>query len=211
MVAAAGWQPGDILKLWETPAGSFTHIEFGFSCMGHEIPAGLGVRLREGAGPEVLVVVGDGTFVMAPTELITAAQEGLKITVVVLDNGGYQSINGLAVGTTGAGAGNEFRRRGPDGRLPDGEPMSIDIAGMATAMGVRGVVADSVAGLRDALREARQGEDSSVIVVPTASNRPLLSGGAFWDLGVPETSTDPETRALAADFLARRRTQRGYL
>jgi 3D-(3,5/4)-trihydroxycyclohexane-1,2-dione acylhydrolase (decyclizing) len=211
VVAAAGWQPGDILKLWETPAGSFTHIEFGFSCMGHEIPAGLGVRLREGDGPEVLVIVGDGTFVMAPTELITAAQEGLKITVVVLDNGGYQSINGLAVGATGTGAGNEFRRRGADGRLPDGEPMPIDIAGMACAMGVRGVLVDSIAALVDALRAAREGQDSSVIVVPTASGRPLLSGGAFWDLGVPEVSTDPDARALTADFLQRRRAQRSYL
>ena len=178
--------------------------------MGHEIPAGLGVRLHEAAGPEVLVVVGDGTFVMAPTELITAAQEGLKITVVVLDNGGYQSINGLAVGATGTGAGNEFRHRGADGRLPDGERMPIDIAGMATAMGVRGVLVDSAAALGAALSDARQRPESSVIVVPTASDRPLLSGGAFWDLGVPEVSADADTRALAADFLRRRGAQRSY-
>ncbi len=95
VVAAAGYQPGDLLKMWTVPAGAFAHIEFGYSCMGHEIPAGLGIRLA-GATGEVFVVIGDGTYLMNPTELVTAAQEGLKITVLVLDNGGYQSINHLA-------------------------------------------------------------------------------------------------------------------
>ncbi|MCW2994888.1 MAG: iolD [Conexibacter sp.] len=211
VVAAAGWQPGDILKLWETPTGSFTHIEFAFSCMGHEIPAGLGVRMHEGDGAEVLVVVGDGTFLMSPTELVTATQEDLKITVVVLDNGGYQSINGLAVGNTGSGAGNEFRARGADGRLPDGEPVRVDLAAMARSMGCAGVAVSSTEKLRAALGAARAGDRSTVIVVPTAADRPLLSGGAFWDLGVPEVSTDAHTQALTADFLDCRRAQRTYL
>lgn len=211
VVAAAGWQPGDILKLWETPAGSFTHIEFAFSCMGHEMPAGLGVRLHQGPDGEVLVVVGDGTFVMAPTELVTAAQEDLKITVVVLDNGGYQSINSLAVGNTGIGVGNEFRRRGANGRLPDGEPVSIDIAPMAAAMGCRGVAAGSLKELRDELKAAREGSTTTVIVVPTAADRPVIGGGAFWDLGVPEISADHGTQCLTTEFLERRRAQRSYL
>jgi 3D-(3,5/4)-trihydroxycyclohexane-1,2-dione acylhydrolase (decyclizing) len=210
VVAAAGWQPGDLLKLWEVAPGSFTHIEFAFSCMGHEIPAGLGIRLHEGEGAEVLVVVGDGTFIMSPTELLTATQEGLKITTVVLDNGGYQSINGLALGNTGSGAGNEFRRRGTDGRLPDGEPIRADIAAMARSMGCDGVAAESIDRLRVLLGAARAGDRSTVIVVPTAPDRPLLSGGAFWDLGVPEVSTDPETQRLTADFIQRRRVQRTY-
>ena len=210
VVAAAGWQPGDILKLWEAPPGSFTHIEFAFSCMGHEIPAGLGVRLHEGPEGEVIVVVGDGTFVMSPTELVTAVQESLKITVVVLDNGGYQSINGLAIANTGVGIGNEFRHRGTDGRFPDGERVAINIAAMAESMGCGGVAVESVEEFRDALDRARRGSTSTVIVVPVAADRPVISGGAFWDLGVPEVSSDPVTDRLTAEFLARRGAQRSY-
>lgn len=210
VVAAAGWQPGDILKLWEVAPDSFTHIEFAFSCMGHEIPAGLGVRLHEGVDAEVIVVVGDGTFVMAPTELVTAVQESLKITLVVLDNGGYQSINGLAVGNTGAGIGNEFRRRGEDGRFPDGDPLGLDIAAMARSMGCASVTAGSIDELRSALKHARSGATTTVIVVPVAADRPVISGGAFWDLGVPEVADDPVTKQLTADFLERRGAQRSY-
>ena len=151
VVAAAGWQPGDLLKLWETPPGGFTHIEFGFSCMGHEIPAGLGIRMHEGPGPEVLVVIGDGTYLMCPTELVTAAQEGLKLTVVVLDNGGYRSIDGLARSNTGSGVGNERRRRGADGRLPDGDIVPVDFVANARSMGCAAVLAES---LRRAARGA---------------------------------------------------------
>jgi 3D-(3,5/4)-trihydroxycyclohexane-1,2-dione acylhydrolase (decyclizing) len=210
VVAAAGWQPGDLLKLWETPAGSFAHIEFAFSCMGHEIPAGLGIRLHEGDGPEVIVVIGDGTYLMSPTELVTAAQEELKLTVVVLDNGGYQSINRLALGYTGAGAGNEFRGRGADGRFPDGDPVAVDYVANARSMGCEAVLAESVEALDEALRAARDGSATTVIVCPTAPDRALLSAGAFWDLGVPEVAGDALTRRLTADHFVRAQAQRRY-
>lgn len=135
VIAAAGWQPGDLLKLWETPPGSFTHIEFDFSCMGHEIPAGLGVRMCIGPQPEVIVVIGDGTYLMNPTELFTSAQERLKLTVVLLDNGGYQSISRLALGKAGATAGNEFRSRQEGGRLPIGERIGVDYVANARSLG----------------------------------------------------------------------------
>jgi 3D-(3,5/4)-trihydroxycyclohexane-1,2-dione acylhydrolase (decyclizing) len=210
VVAAAGWQPGDLLKLWETPPGSHTHIEFAFSCMGHEIPAGLGIRMHEGPRPEVFVVIGDGTYLMNPTELVTAVQEGLKLTVVVLDNGGYQSINRLAVGNTGAGMGNEFRRRGADGRAPNGEPLAVDFAANARSMGCVARTAASTAELRAALDDARAGDDTTVIVCPTAPGRSLLGAEAFWDLGVPEAAADPATQALAAEHLRLRASQRHH-
>jgi 3D-(3,5/4)-trihydroxycyclohexane-1,2-dione acylhydrolase (decyclizing) len=210
VVAAAGWQPGDLLKLWQTPPGSFTHIEFAFSCMGHEIPAGLGIRLHEGAGPEVVVVIGDGTYLMSPTELVTAVQEDLKLTVVVLDNGGYQSINRLALGYTGAGAGNEFRRRGADGRFPDGERLAVDYVANARSMGCEAVLAQTVDELDGALRGARDGTATTVIVCPTAPDRALLSAEAFWDLGAPAVAADEVTRRLTAEHLARAEAQRRY-
>jgi 3D-(3,5/4)-trihydroxycyclohexane-1,2-dione acylhydrolase (decyclizing) len=192
VVAAAGWQPGDLLKLWDTPPGSLTHIEFAFSCMGHEIPAGLGIRLREGDGAEVVVVIGDGTYLMSPTELVTAVDERLKLTVVVLDNGGYQSINALARGTSVIS----------DFRAP------VDYVANARSMGCEAVLAATADALRDALVAARVGDATSVIVCPTEPGRSLLSSGAFWDLGVPEVATDEATRRRSADHLDARLAQR---
>lgn len=210
VVAAAGWQPGDLLKAWETPTGSATHIEFGFSCMGHEIPAGLGIRLRIGAEGEVVVVIGDGTYLMNPTELFTAVQEGWKVTVVVLDNGGYGSIERLAVGATGVGVGNAFRARGADGRLPDGEPVRVDFAANARSMGCESVLAATPDELRAALAAARAGERPTVIVCPTEPSRSLPPSGTFWDLGVPATAADAATRELTAEHLERAAAQRTY-
>jgi 3D-(3,5/4)-trihydroxycyclohexane-1,2-dione acylhydrolase (decyclizing) len=192
VVAAAGWQPGDLLKLWETPAGSFTHIEFAFSCMGHEIPAGLGIRLHEGDDGEVIVVIGDGTYLMGPTELVTAVGEGLKLTVVVLDNRGYQSINALA-GDVGAAG---------DFAAP------VDYVANARSMGCEAVLAQTSDELRAALAAARSGDATTVIVCPTEPGRALLSSGAFWDLGVPEVAADEATRRRAADHADARAAQR---
>jgi len=211
VVAAAGWQPGDLLKLWDTPSGSFTHIEFGASCMGHEIPAGIGVRLHIGDGNEVFVVIGDGSYLMNPTELFTAVQEGLKITVVLLDNGGYQSINRLAVGNTGRPVGNEFRQRGSSGRFPDGPQVGVDFVANATSMGCRATLAPDVPALRAALEAARTSPDVWVIVCPTDPERSLLPSGSFWDLGVPMVAAEPEVSELSASHLQQSTRQRFYL
>jgi 3D-(3,5/4)-trihydroxycyclohexane-1,2-dione acylhydrolase (decyclizing) len=209
VVAAAGYQPGDLLKLWSVRAGAFAHIEFGYSCMGHEIPAGIGIRLG-GATGEVFVVIGDGTYLMNPTELVTAAQENLKITVLVLDNRGYQSINHLALASTGASAGNEFRARDGD-RFPCGRPVSVDYVANARSMGVAAVGAETVDELRAALETALHALGTTVIVCQTDPDRPLLGSGAFWDLGVPEVATMPGTAEVAHDHLERRRSrQRRY-
>jgi 3D-(3,5/4)-trihydroxycyclohexane-1,2-dione acylhydrolase (decyclizing) len=178
--------------------------------MGHEIPAGLGIRMHEGAAPEVFVVIGDGTFLMNPTELVTAVQEHLKLTVVILDNGGYGSISGLARANTGNSVGNEFRSRADNARLPDGERLAVDHAGMARSMGCEVTRADSIDAFAAALSDARAAAATTVIVVPTAPDRALLASGAFWDLGVPEVAADPATAALATDHLTRRGAQRNY-
>ena len=210
VIAAAGYQPGDLLKLWSVPAGAFAHIEFGYSCMGHEIPAGLGVRLAR-AEKEVFVVIGDGTYLMNPTELVTAAQEHLKITVLVLDNGGYQSINHLARSGANASTGNEFRARNGQ-RLPDGDRVDVDYVANARSMGVKATLARTSDALQTALETARHQTETTVIVCPTDPDRPLLGSGAFWDLGVPETATTPGTAKAASEHLNRRRErQRSYL
>jgi 3D-(3,5/4)-trihydroxycyclohexane-1,2-dione acylhydrolase (decyclizing) len=194
VVAAAGWQPGDLLKLWETPPGTFSHIEFAYSCMGHEIPAGLGIRMHEGDGPEVVVVIGDGTYLMGPTELVTAVEQRLKLTVVVLDNAGYRSIAALA---DGAAPGSAFET-------------SVDYVANARSMGCAAVLAATADELRDALAAARAGDATTVIVCPTEPGRSLLSSGAFWDLGVPEVAADEAVRRRTAEHLEARTLQRYY-
>jgi 3D-(3,5/4)-trihydroxycyclohexane-1,2-dione acylhydrolase (decyclizing) len=197
VVAAAGWAPGDLLKAWRVPPGGHAHLEFGFSCMGHEIPAALGIRMHEGDGPEIVVVIGDGTFLMAPGELVTAVQLGLKATIVVLDNAAYGSIDALALGHVGSSVGNRFERA-------DGRRIAVDYAASAEAFGCRGVRAEDPAALRAALEAARAGEGTTLIHCPTVRERPLLDAGAFWDLGVPAVAGDAAVERLAAAHEARR-------
>jgi 3D-(3,5/4)-trihydroxycyclohexane-1,2-dione acylhydrolase (decyclizing) len=209
VVASAGWQPGDLLKMYEVPPGSYTHLEFGFSCMGHEIPAGLGIRMQAGAGPEVFVVIGDGTYLMNPSELVTAVQEGQKLTVVILDNVGYQSIGRLADAATAANHGNDFRRRGADGRFPDGAELSVDFVANAASLGCESRLATGIDELAAALSEARASDRTFVIVCPTEQKRSLLGNGTVWDLGAPEVAEDERTQDLSssqrAEIVARQR------
>jgi 3D-(3,5/4)-trihydroxycyclohexane-1,2-dione acylhydrolase (decyclizing) len=197
VVAAAGSPPGDLLKLWEVPSGSSAHIEFAFSCMGHELPAALGIRMAEPDAGEVFAVIGDGTYLMAPTELVTAAQEGLKVTVVVLVNQGYQSIHALQRATIGRGFGNEFGVR-------------VDYAANARSLGAAAWAVATVEQLAAALTAAREHPGPALIACEVEPRRTLLSAGAWWDLGVPGTSPDPQTRELAAAHARGAERQRYY-
>ena len=154
-------------------------------------------------------MIGDGTYLMNPTELVTAIQENLKLTVLVLDNGGYQSINHLALANADASAGNEFRHRNGS-RTPDGEPVVVDYAANARSMGTDGIHVETVEQLRTTLETARDSKRTTVIVCLTDPNRPLLGSGAFWDLGVPEEATSPQTVVLARSLQAARTRQRNY-
>ena len=191
IVAAAGGPPGDLLKLWEVPPGGFTHIEFAFSCMGHELPAALGIRLAEPDCGAVIALIGDGTYLMAPTELVTAVQDDLDVTVVVLVNGGYQSIHGLQRRTVGRSLGNEFRR------ASDGGELAIDYAANARSLGCAAWDVDSAEGLAAALAATRQHHGPALIACRVDWKRPVPDSGAWWDLGVARASPDPRVRELA--------------
>ena len=198
VVAAAGYAPGDLLKAWTVAEGSNVHVEFGYSCMAHEIPAALGIRMHEGPAGEVYVVIGDGTYLMGASELVTSLQDNLKLTVVVLDNGGYQSIHGLAKSSMGVSAANEFRARNGDEPLLTGAPLEVDFAANAESFGCAAFRADDAEALEAALESARALDRTAVIVCRTAADRPLPPSGAFWDLGVPEVARDERTAELAA-------------
>ncbi len=210
IIAAAGGPPGDLLKLWDATGGRTCHIEFGYSCMGYEIPAGLGVRLAQPEG-EVFVLVGDGTYLMNPTEIVTAVQEGLKLTIVLAENHGYQCIRRLQMWRTGVSFGNEFRRREPKSNRLEGEYLPIDLAANAESFGARTWHVETPEQLRQALREARTESRTCVIVVEVEKHRFLPGGGAWWDVAPAEVSQDAKTQELRAEFERdRRRLQRYY-
>jgi 3D-(3,5/4)-trihydroxycyclohexane-1,2-dione acylhydrolase (decyclizing) len=197
VVAAAGSPPGDLLKLWEVPPGSSAHIEFAFSCMGHELPAALGIRLADSAAGEIFAVIGDGTYLMAPGELVTAVQEQLKVTVVVLVNGGYRSIEALQRATLGRAFGNEFG-------------VGVDYAANARSFGAAAWHAKTVAALEDALAAAREHPGPALIACAVEPRRTVLGSGAWWDLGVAQVSEDPQIRELAAAHARAGEGQRFY-
>lgn len=201
VIAAAGSAPGDLLKVWDAAGGRHCHLEFGFSCMGYELPATLGVRLAQPTG-EVIALLGDGTFLMRPSELTTALQEGLRITVVIAENHGFQVIRRLQVERTGSAFGNEFRER-VDGLL-GGTYLRVDLAQVAEGLGATTFRARTRAELRAALAAARDVDGPAAIVVETAPHEHLPGAGAWWDVAPPEVSDDPAVRTLRASYEADR-------
>lgn len=210
IISAAGHAPGDLLKLWNTSGERYCHIEFGNSCMGYELPAGLGVRLA-GAEGEVIIFIGDGTFLMCPTELVTALKEDLKITVVIPENHGFQSIRNLQMVRAGRSFGNEFRKRDHARNRLEGAYVELDLARTAEGMGARAWRVSDEAGLRIALQEARSESRSCVIVVEIEKYRFLPWSGIWWDFEVAEVTGDEVTRKLREQYEAdRAKLQRFY-
>ena len=208
VVAAAGGPPGNILKLWDGANGSRCHLEFGFSCMGYELPAGIGVRMARGSAGEVFVYVGDGTFLLNPMELITALQERLKVTVVVIDNHGFQVIRRLQMGRTGHPFGNEFRARSANGngrgtggeRRLEGDYLPLDIGRIAEGMGARAWHAFTPGEVRGALRAARAETRSCVIVCEVEKHRYVPGSETWWDVAPAEVSRSEVTQTLRSQY-----------
>ena len=215
MITAAGGAPGDILKVWDATHGRITHTEFGFSCMGYEIPAAIGVRLANpDTSKRVITFIGDGTFVMAPTEIVTAAQERLDVTYVVSENHGYQVIRRLQMWRVGNHFANEFRYRedGPmvsesataPGKAPrlEGDYLEIDIVKMAEGMGARAFRPVTAAQVRAVLATTRNQKGPIVIVVPTIQHELLPPSQVWWDVAPAEVDSgdQPWLEVPRADY-----------
>ena len=185
VVHAAGGLPGDLHKLWRSRDVDDYHAEYGYSCMGYEIAGALGVKLAR-PDREVFALVGDGSYLMLHTELVTALQEDLKITIVLLDNGGYQCIHGLQKACGGNSFGNEFRRRSRSSGRLEGERLAIDFAQNARSLGAVALRAENEDELVAALAAARNEKRSVLIHVPVEPS-PLPSF-AWWDVPVAEAS-----------------------
>ncbi|MFE1793983.1 3D-(3,5/4)-trihydroxycyclohexane-1,2-dione acylhydrolase (decyclizing) [Streptomyces sp. NPDC059525] len=195
IVNAAGSLPGDLHRLWRARSSYQYHVEYGYSCMGYEIPGALGVALAAPGRP-VWALVGDGSYLMNPTELVTAVQEGVPVKVVILDNHGYASIGGLSGAVGGEGFGTAYRFRGPDGGYT-GDPLPVDLAANAASLGMAIIRTRTIGDLRKALAEAR-GSDRPTCVYAQTRTPDTVSGPppaqAWWDVPVAETAT----RASAA-------------
>jgi 3D-(3,5/4)-trihydroxycyclohexane-1,2-dione acylhydrolase (decyclizing) len=208
LVVASGTPHVDIHKLWDTTKTRHVLMEVGFSCMGHEIPAAIGARMGAGEAGEVYVLIGDGTYLMGHTELVTAIQEGLKITVILVENHGFQSIHALQRNKTARSFGLEFRARTPDGLT--GEYVPIDLAANAGSYGCATYEASTSEELAKALAAARSEPGTTVVVVHVDPLRLTLSSECWWDVGVAEVSGYPETRSAQAASEAGRRGQRWH-
>ena len=207
VVCAAGNMPGELLRLWRPEEPKAYHLEYGFSCMGYEIPGGIGVKLAE---PErdVVVMIGDGTYLMMNSEIVTAVSEGLSLTIVIIDNHGYQCILGLQRICGVSDFGNELRFRDPKSGLLNGEYIPIDFVKHAEAMGAHAVLAKTAAEITAALKDAKHRKGVSVVLIPADPEKRMPPLGTWWDVPVAEVSAIDKTRETRQNYEKATKKQR---
>jgi 3D-(3,5/4)-trihydroxycyclohexane-1,2-dione acylhydrolase (decyclizing) len=213
VVCAAGSMPGELHKLWRVRDRKSYHVEYGFSCMGYEIPGGIGVRLAD-PDRNVFVMVGDGSYLMMPTELVTAVQERLKIIVVLVQNHGFHSIGSLSESLGSQRFGTRYRfRNDATGRL-DGERLPIDLAANARSLGATVIEAHSRRELEQAIRDAKAAPADGgpvVIHVETDATIHAPDSESWWDVPVSQVSDLGTTQRAHDAYTAHKDTQRPYL
>ena len=209
VVCAAGSLPGDLHCMWRTRDRKGYHVEYGYSCMGYEIPGGIGVRM---AAPDrdVFITVGDGSYLMMPTELVTAVQEHVKVVVVLLQNHGFASIGALSESRGSQRYGTSYRYRDEQGHLAGGK-LPVDLAANAESLGVRVLRARTRAELVAALRDAKASEGSTLVHVETDLHSRAPDGGGWWDVPVSEVSHLASTRRARAEYEEHKARQRPLL
>ncbi len=208
VVCAAGSMPGDLHKLWRTRDRKGYHVEYGYSCMGYEIAGGIGVRM---AAPDrdVFVMVGDGSYLMMATELVTAAQEGVKVIVVLVQNHGFASIGSLSESLGSQRFGTAYRYRDQSGRLA-GDKLPVDLAANAASLGAEVIKVTTAAEFTDAVKVAKANERTTVIHVETDPMVYAPDSQSWWDVPVSETSTLPSTQKAYATYAEWKKVQRPY-
>ena len=209
LVSAAGSHPGDLHKLWRTRTPNSYHMEYGYSCMGYEIPAAIGAKM---ADPErtVFVFVGDGTYLMAPTEIVTSVQEGVKIVIVLVNNFGFASIGGLSRAVGSEGFGTQYRYRSASGAL-DGEKIQVDYAANARSLGAHVIESKNLSEFKGALQQSKTTDRTTVIVVEADRNVGVPNYESWWDVAVAEVSGSESVKEARKKYEQARKSQRYYL
>jgi len=203
VVCAAGTLPAELEKLWRTSTPGGYHMEYGYSCMGYEIAGGLGVKMAK-PDREVVVMLGDGSYLMLNAEIATSVMLGMKLIIIVLDNRGYGCINRLQQACGGAPFNNMWENCV---QSADGAP-SIDFAAHARAMGAEAEHADNLAELEQALARARASKRTYLISINTDHRRTTEQGGTWWEVAVPEVSTRPGVNDARRDYENAKQQQR---
>jgi len=210
IVCAAGSLPGDLHKLWRARDPRGYHLEYGYSCMGYEIAGGLGVKM---AAPDrgVYVLVGDGSYLMMAQEIVTAVQERIAITIVLLDNAGFSSIGGLSESVGSGGFGTRYRARNPQTGELDGDRLPVDLAANAESLGAKVWRANTISAFRDALAAAAGYAGVGVIAVPVDRESRVAGYESWWDVPVAEVSDNADVRRAREAYEQARRKEREFL
>jgi 3D-(3,5/4)-trihydroxycyclohexane-1,2-dione acylhydrolase (decyclizing) len=207
VVCAAGGMPGELLRLWRPEDPKAYHVEYGYSCMGYEIPGGIGVKLAD-PKRDVVVMVGDGSYLMMNSEIVTAVGEGLDLTIVLVDNHGYQCILGLQRAVGVADFGNELRGRDQSTSGLTGAYLSVDFCKHGESMGAKAFFAQTPEEVIKVLREARASSGVKMVVVPVDPEKRMPGLGTWWDVPVAEISQAEKTRQTRAAYEKARADQR---
>ncbi|WP_194948592.1 3D-(3,5/4)-trihydroxycyclohexane-1,2-dione acylhydrolase (decyclizing) [Actinomyces trachealis] len=211
LINAAGSMPGDLQALWQARTPVQYHVEYAFSCMGYEIPAGLGCKLAR-PGSEVVAIVGDGTYQMLPMELATVVQENIKVIYVLLQNYGFASIGALSESHGSQRFGTKYRQRGEGGHLQDEIKVpGVDIAANAESWGLKVYRVSSVAELKEAYAAAHADTRASMIHIETDLYGPNPPGSSWWDVAVSGVSRLESTQQAYERYVEERKPQRHYL
>ena len=210
ILSAAGSHPGDLHKLWRTRTPNGYHMEYGYSCMSYEIPGGLGAKMADPTR-EVYVFIGDGTYLMMPTEIVTSVQEGIKIIIVLVDNKGFASIGGLSRSLGMGGFGTTFHSRSANTGQLDGEIFQVDYVANARSLGAHTFKATTIEDFREALEQAKSLDRTSVIVVESDPGVKVPNYESWWDVAVPEVSTMDSVREARMRYEDARKSERYYL
>jgi 3D-(3,5/4)-trihydroxycyclohexane-1,2-dione acylhydrolase (decyclizing) len=215
VVCAAGSMPGDLHKLWRTRDPKGYHVEYGYSCMGYEIAGGLGIKM---AAPEreVYVMVGDGSYLMMNSEIVTSVQEGRKLTIVLVNNAGFSSIGSLSRSVGAQGFGTQYRYRkngslGLDTEEEGGGLLPVDLPANAESLGAYVIRTEDIAALKGALAEAKGMDRTVVIHVPVDRYEGVPDYESFWDVPVAEVSGMESVVAAREEYAENKRAERRYL
>jgi 3D-(3,5/4)-trihydroxycyclohexane-1,2-dione acylhydrolase (decyclizing) len=210
VVCAAGSLPGDLHKLWRTLDPKGYHLEYGYSTMGYEIAGGLGVKMAD-PSREVYVMVGDGSYLMMPSEIVTSIQEGYKLTIILIDNHGFASIGGLSQSVGSGGFGTHYRYRDAETGHLTGPTLPIDYAANARSLGAHVIATRTIDELKAALKEARMTDRTTVITIETDREQRVPGYESWWDVPVAEVSEIESVREARRAYEQARQRERAFV
>ena len=210
LLSAAGSHPGDLHKLWRTRTPNGYHMEYGYSCMGYEIPGAMGAKVAD-PSREVYVFLGDGTYQMMPSEIVTSVQEGVKIIIVLVDNHGFASIGALSRSLGQQGFGTSYRSRSQASGQLDGDEIKVDYLANARSLGAHAIKASTLDELKNALEQAKANDRTTVIVIETDTSQGVPGYDSWWDVAVAEVSEMDSVRKARASYEEARKRERHHL